>query len=398
LCLVVGCGSSAKKQAADPQQAEREAAAARAKQIEAMQPASPYEVRERKVYRPTDRCGQGPYRFESDSLRAKFGERMVIYACGKHMISGNYRITTTRKALPANSSESTFGFHHDNEACKARELAATSGVASGGGGGAPAGDAKGQHGGATATAPAKVKPVTLEQATSVPEDCVRSSVLDSSWISAEDGIAIDAHFVVDLWSDEPNDLDGLVFVVEKSAADAGMTLERWHAYQNAENAWFKAYMANLDIEVRAGRTRIIEAKVKTPPPPPPRAEVQPPRPSRHARWIPGYWFYEDAKFHWIAGLWDVPEEDVQRALTVQAPTPPPAAPAHDQPTEPQPTSTAVWTPGSWQWDGRAYVWVAGAWRIPPDAEHTWQRATWTVNAGKATFVPGGWRVRVRLGR
>jgi hypothetical protein len=397
LCLVVGCGSSAKKEPADPQQAERAAAAARAEKIEAMKPASPYEVRERQVYRPTERCGQGPYRLEGDALRAKFGERMVVFACGKRAISGNYRITTTRKKQAATSDEAVFGFHRDNEACKAREVAATRGAASSGGGG-PAGGGSGKSGATTATAPAMIKPVTLERGTSVPEGCVRSGVIDSSWTSTEDGIGIDAHVVIDLWSDEPNDLEGLVFVVEKSAVAADMTLERWHAYQEAYDAWIKAYLANLDVEVRAGRTTILDSKVKTPPPPPPRAEVQPPRPSRHARWIPGYWFYEDAKFHWIAGLWDVPEEDVQRQQTVQAPTPPPAAPAHDEPAEPQPTRTAVWTPGSWQWDGHAYVWIAGAWRIPPDEQHTWQRATWTVNAGKAMFVPGGWRVRVRLGR
>jgi hypothetical protein len=401
LCLVVGCGSSAKREAADPQKAERAAAAARDKEIEAMEPASPYEMRERKVYRPTERCGQGPYRFEADSLRAKYGERTVIFACGKHAISGNYRITTTRKARPADSDESAFGFHRDNEACKAREVAATSGVTSGGGGGAAAGGGRGGrggHGGATATAPTTIKPVTLEPGTSVPEGCVRSFVLDHGWSSAEDSVAIDAHFMIDLWSDEPNDLEGLVFVVEKNAVVADMTRERWQAYRDAKDAWYKAYRANLDIEVRAGRTQLVDMKVKTPPPPPPRAEIQPPRPSRNARWIPGYWFYGDAKFHWIAGLWDVPEEDVKRELTVQAPKPPPAAPAHDEPTEPQPTRTAVWTPGSWQWDGRAYVWIAGAWRIPPDAQHTWQRPTWTVNTGKAVFVPGGWRVRLRLGR
>jgi len=396
LCLVVGCGSSGKKEAADPQQAERDAAAARAKQIEAMKPASPYEVRERKVYRPTERCGQGPYRLESDALRAKYGERMVVVACGKHAISGNYRITTTRKPQAVTSNEASFGFYRENEACKAHELAATSGVA--GGGGASSGGGTGHHGGATTTAPAKIKSMTLEQATSVPEGCVRSAVLDTSWISTEDNVAIDAHFVIDVWSDEPNDLEGLVFVVEKSAVVADMTLQRWHAYRDASDAYYKAYMANLDVEVRAGRTKLLDSKVTTPPPPPPCAEAQPPRPSRHARWVPGYWFYEDAKFHWIAGLWDVPEEDVQRALTVQAPTPPPAAPVHDEPTETQPTRTAVWTPGSWQWDGRAYIWVAGAWRIPPDAQHTWQRATWTINAGKAIFAPGGWRVRVRTGR
>jgi hypothetical protein len=223
-------------------------------------------------------------------------------------------------------------------------------------------------------------------------------VLDHGWIHYEDGVAIDAHFAIDLWSEAPNDLEGLVFVVERHAVFADMTRERWQAHRDASDAYYEAYKANLDVEVRAGRTRLLDMKVKTPPPPPRRAEAQPPRPSRNARWIPGYWHHEDAKFHWIAGLWDVPEEDVKRELTVQAPTPPPAAPAHDEPPAPAPTRTAVWTPGSWQWNGRAYVWVAGAWRIPPDPRHTWQRPTWNVSSGRAVFVPGGWRVRVRLGR
>lgn len=399
LFLVVGCGSSAKKQAADPQQAERDAADARRKELEAMKPPSPYELRERKAYRPTERCGQGPYRLETDSLRAKYGERLVVVACGKHAISGNYRLTTTRKARPADTREAAFGFHRDNEACKGREVAVTSGAASGGGGGgAKGGGGGGKAGGTTATAPAKLAHVALEEAAAVPEDCVRSFVLDHGWSLYDEGIAIDGHFAIDLWSDEPNDLEGLVFVVERHAVVAGMTRERWRAYQDASDAYYKAYMANLDVEVAAGRTKILDSSVKTPPPPPPRAETQPPRPSRNARWIPGYWHHEDAKFHWIAGLWDVPEEDLKRELTVQAPTPPPAAPAHEAPPEPAPTRTAVWAPGSWQWNGRAYVWVAGAWRIPPDARHTWQRPTWNVRAGRAVFIPGGWRVRVRLGR
>jgi hypothetical protein len=397
LCLVVGGGSSAKK-ANDPQQAERDAAAKRREKIEALKPASPYEVRDRKVYRPTERCGQGPYRLESDSLSVKYAERLEIYACGKHSISGNYRLTTTRKSRPADSSEAAFGFRRENEACKAREVATTSGTSSGGSAGPARGGGTGKSGGATAAAPTTLKPMKLEQAASVPENCVRSFVLDHGWIAYEDNPAVEAHFAIDLWSDEPNDLEGLVFVVERSAVVADMTRERWRAYREASDAYYKAYRAHLDVEVQAGRTQLLDMKVKTPPPPPPRVEVQTPRPSRNARWIAGYWLYEGAKFHWIAGLWDVPEEDVKRELTVQAPKPPPVEPVRDEPVEVQPTKTAVWAPGSWQWNGRAYVWVAGAWRIPPDAQHTWQRPTWNVNAGKAIYVPGGWRVRVRLGR
>ena len=363
-----------------------------------MKPPSPFERRDTAVYRPTERCGQGPYRFETESLHAKYGEKLVVYACGKHAIDGNYRLTTKRKDRDKiENDESRFGYDADNQACKAKDVAVTSAGGSSSGGAGPASGGPGGSG-ATAAAPTTIKPLTLETGTTIPADCVRTSILNMSWTAADDYAPLDAHLVLDVWSAEPNDQEDLVFVVERNAVVADMTVERWHAFRAADEAYDKAYMANLDVEVRAGRTEILDSKVKTPPPPPPRAETPPPRPSQHARWIPGYWVYAEAQFHWITGLWDVPEEDIQQQLTVQAPTPPPAAPPKDEPTESAPTRTAVWTPGSWQWNGRAYIWVAGAWRIPPDEKHTWQPAGWTVSAGRSVFVPGGWRIGVRIGR
>lgn len=363
-----------------------------------MKPASPYEVRDRGVFKPTERCGQGPYRLETDSLRAKFGERLVVYACGNHSISGNYRMTTKREKRKDDVDESAFGFDRDNAACKVREGAAATVVASGGGGGGGGGAAGGAaRGGATASAPATIAPVTLVAATDVPADCVRTGIVNMSWYSTEDHVPLEGRVVVDVWSDEPNDLEGLVFVVERSAVAADMTLERWKAYQAADDAYRLAMNAFVEGEVHAGRSHYVDTTVKTPPPPAPRAETPPPKPSKNARWIAGYWIYAEAKFHWIAGMWDVPESDLQQELTVQAPKPPPPEPVVvEQPKGPQPTTTAVWTPGSWQWNGTAYVWIEGAWRIPPDAQHTWQRPTWTVRTGRAIYIPGGWRVRVRL--
>lgn len=361
-----------------------------------MKPASPYELRETRVFQPTERCGQGPYRIETESIRAKYGERLYVYACGKHAISGNYRLVTARKGEATRTSESKFGFWSqgvENAACKAREgVAVTTGSSGGGnnGNGKPA-----SHGGTTAAAPATVNAVALAEVTSpVPTDCIQTHVLDHTYTAWQDGIAYDGRFAIDLWSAEPNDFEGLVFVVEKHGVVADMTLDRWKAFQKASDDYYEARQAYIRGEIASGRSRELDTKVKTPPPPPARAEVQPPRPSKNARWIPGYWHYEETKFHWIAGLWDVPEEDVKQELTVQAPTPPPAEPAVEKPVEPQPTRTAVWTPGSWQWNGRAYIWVAGAWRIPPAPQSTWRRATWTIHAGRAVYVPGGWSIRI----
>ena len=396
LCLIVGCGSSGSRpKPEDPHQAELRAADERDRKIDAMKPPSPFEVKDTAMYRPTDGCGQGPYRLETDTLHARYGERLYVYACGKHAIQGNYRITTTQNGSAPSSREAAFGFSRDNAACTAREVATTTGGSSGGTGAAHGGGAR-TSGPATA-APTTLKPVTLERATAVAADCVRTQVIDTSSIT-DVGTTSEGHIQLDVWSDVPNDLTGLVFVIERSAVRADMTLEGWTAHRAAKDAWYKAYMANLAIDVKSGRTTIVNSKVTAPPPPPPRAETQPPRPSQNARWISGYWLYEDSGFHWLAGLWEVPEADVERALTVQAPTPPPAEPARDEPTDPAPVRAAVWTPGSWQWDGRTYVWIAGAWRLPPDPNHTWQRPTWSVSSGRATFVPGGWRVRVRIGR
>jgi hypothetical protein len=68
-------------------------------------------------------------------------------------------------------------------------------------------------------------------------------------------------------------------------------------------------------------------------------------------------------------------------------------PAAADPIEPRPARAAVWIPGYWQWDGGGYVWIAGAWRIPPAAGQTWQPARWVViRGGGAVFAPGGWRL------
>ena len=200
--------------------------------------------------------------------------------------------------------------------------------------------------------------MTLERVAAVPENCqAKIGILDNTtYTSVANYIPLEAHLVIDIWSAEPNDFENLVFVLEKKAVVADMTEQRWKAYLDADRAWSERYRAFVNGEVAAGRSSFVDTDVKTPPPPPPRAETQPPKPSKNARWIPGYWHYAEASFHWIAGLWNVPPEDIKQELTVHAPTPPPAVKV-EQPKEPQPTTTAVWTPGQWQWDGRAYVWV-----------------------------------------
>lgn len=400
LLLLAACGGGGNSKHAEAPHRDPAAAAADAERakLQAERPAKPYETRARVAFRPTERCGQGPYRMDTYSMRAHYGEQFVVYACGKHSVAGNYRMTTERKGRKPEVDDSAYGFNDaDNAACKAsRVTTSTAGTTGGtsGGGGSPA-----KSGGHAAPLATTTQSTTLEHVLSVPEQCeqVRTQLLDMTYESYGDDVAFDGHLVIEIWSDEPNDFEGLYFVIEKRAVVAGMTVDRWKEYDRAYEEWSKRYRAFVEGEVASGRSHWVDDSVKTPPPPPARAETQPPRPSTHARWIPGYWQYAEGSFHWLAGMWDVPEEDIVKDLTVHAPTAPPPPPVVvEQPQEARPMVTAVWAPGQWQWDGRAYVWIAGAWRIPPTQRHEWKPATWSVSTRGAIFVPGGWRINVRL--
>jgi hypothetical protein len=134
------------------------------------------------------------------------------------------------------------------------------------------------------------------------------------------------------------------------------------------------------------------AKIPEPdgPPPPPRADDQPPRPSDNAEWRPGYWQWTGQIWFWIAGLWRVPDEDIARERTVHAPAAPPPARA-ETPAPAPPVVAAVWTPGYWQWNGRAFIWIPGSWQLPPGAGVTWRPTRWILRAGGIhVLVPGGW--------
>ena len=58
---------------------------------------------------------------------------------------------------------------------------------------------------------------------------------------------------------------------------------------------------------------------------------------------------------------------------------------------PAPAPGYVWTPGYQRWDGRAYVWVPGAWVRPPRPHARWVPARWVHRRGGWMFVEGHWR-------
>jgi hypothetical protein len=51
----------------------------------------------------------------------------------------------------------------------------------------------------------------------------------------------------------------------------------------------------------------------------------------------------------------------------------------------------IWVAGYHRWDGRAYVWMPGAWVRPPRARAVWVPAHWERERRGWYFVEGHWR-------
>ena len=69
------------------------------------------------------------------------------------------------------------------------------------------------------------------------------------------------------------------------------------------------------------------------------------------------------------------------------PMPPP--PAESQ--TPQPTPSALWIYGYYDFNGSQYVWVPGHWEIPPPNAVTFVRPHWHYRGGTYVYVRAYWR-------
>ncbi|MEO8845600.1 MAG: YXWGXW repeat-containing protein [Kofleriaceae bacterium] len=391
MVVLCGCGGSPSKPAEPKRDPADIAAEAERKQIDADRPASPYETRAVHGFRSPVVCGQGPYRVAVQAVGANYGEKIQVAICSKESLHGDYRFTHGTEV----SEPRAFGFPTEageKQYCLAsapeRTVETTSSTATSGSGHAAKGSTAAA---ATATAAA---PQLLEEVTVSSTECPKGM----SYVSVEDytvetsnGIALAAKtpLVIDLWSTVPMHLDKAIVIVQQSAPRAGITPEAWKTYQDRYTSWAERSRALSDRDVAAGRSHYVDSTPSSAvAPPPPRAEVRPPSPSAHAEWIGGYWHRETA-WAWIAGFWRVPDEDIVADVTTHAPVAPP--PLRDETQGRPPAVVAVWTPGFWAWDGRGFIWIDGAWRIPPPSGGRWIRSTWRPRRTGVVFVPGGWR-------
>jgi hypothetical protein len=85
-----------------------------------------------------------------------------------------------------------------------------------------------------------------------------------------------------------------------------------------------------------------------------------------------------------------PDSHAYRVARVQTAVPPPPPTPVDTPP-PAPAPNAVWAPGYWIYDGRAYTWVGGHWEIPPPGARTYIAAHSENRGGQMVFVPGYWQ-------
>jgi hypothetical protein len=396
LLLLAACGGGAAATAPpeapkkSPEEKAREAKQRALDRLYASEPKLPFVLESSRTLSASHDCAQGPFRIEGKSLGAKLGEEVQVYACTPREIKGRSRFVFDGRADDAE----TFGFvHAENGRCRATE----SELAREGDAGATlaptkaAATAKKGHA-VAATADAErlndSADVTIPPGTDCPPQLMKVPIVMHTYeTTAGNAVRAGVPFRVEIWSDEPNDLRGVVFAVKQYRIDPKTTDVDWSDLRRRREDWYARLSdfakANDDLFVHEGTGARAE------PPPAARAETPPPKPSRHAEWVPGYYHRTGSSWLWIAGWWRVPKEDVDRDLTTAAPRPPPppkqevaraAPPAHD----------VVWAEGHWQWDGARWVWVTGAWRLPPHPGVAWHPPRWVPRGAQFVLVPGAW--------
>jgi len=83
------------------------------------------------------------------------------------------------------------------------------------------------------------------------------------------------------------------------------------------------------------------------------------------------------------------EYEATTNVAMPAVPPPPPPPAELQTA--QPTPSALWVYGYYDYDGYRYLWVPGHWEIPPPNAVAFVRPHWRYRGGSYVYIRGYWR-------
>lgn len=287
------------------------------------------------AYVASTRCGQGPYDFEL-TLEGHHPEGVEVIACTPRQLAGYTEVTAKSVTDHATSiGTESFGDKPDNQRCvSGQQIAVATNSVTSGTGSAPQGAA-----GDPAAAPKLVEQAFVGQDVEVmgeddalcrPYGLHAQHLMGPMMFDDDLWVAPGNEVHVRLWSDTPNDLERVVFLMRDVRSSKALAKGEIH-------------------ELRPGEM------VEAPPPvhdhgapPSPLAEERPPSPSTRATWVPGYWTWTGDRWGWMSGFWR-DEQVATPASRVEVPGAPPAP-------------SAVWITGAWQLRGGTWVWTSGRWR------------------------------------
>jgi hypothetical protein len=292
----------------------------------------------------TEACGQGPFDVVLPATAKTGGEGMEVIACTPHRLAGYVELTVGKMPFQA----SAFGDVADNQRCLAgRPVAITQ--TSGTGASTASSGSDAQRDVSTTSTNLVERPFSGSE-TPFAEDLCKGYGLtaqvilntttldrpDDTWLKPGDPLH------VRIWSDAPNDLEG-VFLMVRQVVDKKSMADVAKEQAAEQKKW----------EREPKHEHVAEGpRAPRPPAPvaPPAAlvEERPPSPSPQATWISGYWVRTGDRWGWTAGFW---RDDRF--------TPPPSQ--VEIPGEP-PHVGAVWVGGAWTVRAGAQVWITGRWR------------------------------------
>ena len=304
-----------------------------------------------QVFAAPSTCAQGPFDVDvpADGTTAVDGIELV--ACTPRRLVGHAEIW-----IGSTAEMTTFGDVADNARCVAGSATAiAAGAASGSA--APSGD--GSAG--SASAPVLVKQVFQgsdgDDATTICASYGGSAqeIADYEVTRTSADLRVEAGEAMNvrLWSVEPNDLDGVVFLIRHvTSTKPPKQLSKDEVAKLEHNRAAKtARLAKEAAEQPRSAAPTAPQPTDTPwkAPPLPLAEARPDQPSTSATWVPGYWKWTGVAYGWVAGFWRDP-------LAIDMP-----APRVEMPGD-APRGNAIWIAGGWRRAGGSWVWIGGRWR------------------------------------